>query len=391
VRRLRTLALLAGLVLLTMPPAMTLHAQTGVDEEAQKKELKRLQEEIEKNRRKAEELKGKENKELKTLRDTEKEERQVKRQISSLNRRQKNLEGDLKGVHNELTVAQDTYETRRLQLGARLRGLYKMGRLRQAEYLVASGSFVDLAVRLDYLKRIAAQDRDLMIALETQKERITLAQEKLVTTLDKVQSNAKSKRRQRTKLQQLGQEKQQLVASIQSERETYEAAAEELSKARRQIQRILAELERGRTGNDILPPYEGDFSGGKGKLPWPVYGDVIGRYGNEKHPKWGTVTFNSGIDLAAPLGTDVRAVAQGRADHVATDFGSYGQIVILSHGEGYYSLYAHCSAILVVRGQEVDAGQVIARVGDTGSLKGSVLHFEIRKGRSAVNPEEWLR
>lgn len=385
------IALLAGLVLLISQPAVTLRAQTDVDEDDQKEELRRLQTEIREKERKAEELKSKENAELKTLRDTEKKERQVKRQISSLNRRQKNLEGDLKGVRNDLTVAQDTYETRRRQLGARLRGLYKMGRLRQAEYIAASGSFVDLAVRLSYLERIAEQDRDLMIALDSEKERITLAQEKLETTLGKVEANAKNKRRQRTKLQKLGKEKQQLVASIQGERETYEAAAEALRKTARQIQRLLAELERQRTGKDILPPYEGEFSGGKGKLPWPVYGDVVGRYGNEKHPKWGTVTFNSGIDIAAPLGTDVRAVAEGRVDHVATDFGSYGQIVILSHGEGYYSLYAHCSAILVARGQEVGAGQVIARVGDTGSLKGSVLHFEIRKGRSAVNPEEWLR
>lgn len=386
---LLTIFLLA--ILLVLPPALSLRAQTDVDEDTQKKELKRLQEEIEKDRRKAEELKGKENKELKTLRETETKERQVKRQISSLNRRQKNLEGDLKGVRDDLATTQDTHETRRRQLAARLRGLYKMGRLQHIEYIAASGSLVDLAVRLDYLERIAERDRNLMVALENEKERITLAQEKLESTLDKVQDNAERKRRQRAKLQKLGKEKQQLVASIQNEREAYEAAAEEKRQAARRIQRLLAELERQRTGLDILPPYEGEFSGGKGKLPWPVYGDVVGRYGNETHPKWGTVTFNSGMDIAAPLGTDVRAVAQGRVDHVSTDFGSYGQLVIVNHGEGYYSLYAHCSAILVARGQEVAAGQVIARVGDTGSLKGSVLHFEIRKGRAAVNPEEWLR
>jgi septal ring factor EnvC (AmiA/AmiB activator) len=392
-----TLILLASVALLVTEPMLAVsgpvraQSDPDVDEDAQKEELRRLQNQIRENERKAEELKGKENKELKALRDTEKKERGVKRQISSLNRRQRNLKGELKGVRSDLVTAEGTYETRRRQLGARLRGLYKMGRHREFEYVAASRSFTELAVRLDYLERIAEQDRYLLIAIDNEKERITLAQEKLDSTLDKVQANAKRKQREQNKLHRLSQEKQQQVASIQGEREAYEAAAAELRKTARQIQRLLAELERQRTGRDILPPYEGKFSAGKTQLPWPVYGDVVGRYGNETHPKWGTVTFNSGVDIAAPLGTDVRAVAKGRVDHVSYDFGSYGQIIILNHGEGYYSLYAHLSAILVSRGDEVEPGSVIARVGDTGSLKGSVLHFEIRKGRSAVDPEEWLR
>jgi len=117
----------------------------------------------------------------------------------------------------------------------------------------------------------------------------------------------------------------------------------------------------------------------------------VGRFGNETNPKFGTVTFNSGIDISAPMGTDVHAVAKGRVDVVNEDFGSYGEMIILNHGDGYYSLYAHLSAATVGKGQEVAAGQVIGRVGDTGSLKGSILHFEIRKGRTALNPTTWLR
>jgi murein DD-endopeptidase MepM/ murein hydrolase activator NlpD len=167
---------------------------------------------------------------------------------------------------------------------------------------------------------------------------------------------------------------------------------------------VLDELERRRRAEDEarrrgaapgapepLEPYAGDFAQARGKLAWPVRGEVVGSFGNEKHPKFGTVTFNSGIDIAAPLGTDVRAVARGRVDFASNDYGTYGQMLILNHGDGYYTLYAHCSAVLVTRGQEVESGQVVARVGDTGSLKGSILHFEVRKGRTALNPLEWLR
>ena len=138
-------------------------------------------------------------------------------------------------------------------------------------------------------------------------------------------------------------------------------------------------------------PYTGDFAKGEGHLDWPVRGSVIGRFGPEKHPKWGTVTLNNGIDIEAAVGTTVRSVAKGRVDYTSEDFSSYGQIVIVNHGDGYFTLYGHLSEILVSVGQEIPAGQPIGRSGETGSLKGPILHFEVRKGASALNPEDWLQ
>ncbi|TMQ69518.1 MAG: M23 family metallopeptidase [Candidatus Eisenbacteria bacterium] len=78
-------------------------------------------------------------------------------------------------------------------------------------------------------------------------------------------------------------------------------------------------------------------------------------------------------------------------DYVSNDFGTYGQMIIVNHGDSYYTLYGHLSDIAVSVGQEVTAGQVIARSGDTGSLKGPILHFEVRRGAAALNPQDWLR
>ena len=79
-------------------------------------------------------------------------------------------------------------------------------------------------------------------------------------------------------------------------------------------------------------------------------------------------------------------------DYSSEDYGSFGAIVVLNHGDGYYTLYGHLSEIAVAQGQEVEAGQIVGRVGDSGtSLKGTVLHFEIRKGAQALNPEDWLK
>ena len=99
-------------------------------------------------------------------------------------------------------------------------------------------------------------------------------------------------------------------------------------------------------------------------------GTVVGRFGPEVHPKWGTTTMNNGIDIQAAMGTPVHAVAKGRVEYTSEDYAGYGQIVILNHGDGYYTLYAHLSEILVEIGASVESGQIIGRVGDTGSLKG---------------------
>ena len=103
------------------------------------------------------------------------------------------------------------------------------------------------------------------------------------------------------------------------------------------------------------------------------------------------MTFNNGIDIRATPSEAVHAVARGRVDFTSSDYGSYGQMIILNHGNGYYTLYAHLSNVGVSRAQEVAAGQTIGAAGDTGSLKGTVLHFEIRKGRQSVDPLGWLR
>ena len=108
------------------------------------------------------------------------------------------------------------------------------------------------------------------------------------------------------------------------------------------------------------------------------------------NPRFNTVTLNNGIDISAPRGTDIQSVARGRVE-VTESLPGYGRSIILNHCDGYYTIYGHCSAVLVAQGAQVDARQVIARVGESGSLKGPILHFEIRKGRQALDPKAWLR
>jgi murein DD-endopeptidase MepM/ murein hydrolase activator NlpD len=156
--------------------------------------------------------------------------------------------------------------------------------------------------------------------------------------------------------------------------------------ARLEKQRL--ELARKKPGQEQLPAFD-DFSRFQGQLPWPTEGKVISHFGAHKHPVFKTTTINQGIDIQAPQGTGIDAVASGQV--IIVDWlRGYGKFLILDHHDGYYTLYAHASEILVNVGDGVEAGQCVARVGETGSLQGPLLHFEIRKGQKELDPLLWL-
>jgi len=258
---------------------------------------------------------------------------------------------------------------------------------------------------------VAEQDRRILFGITAEKHKIETNQKRLDATHSEVDKTLSARQLEQKRLDTLAAQKKQSVSKIQGEREEYEAAAAELERTAQRIAALLAQLEAQRKAEEEarkraqqgqpatpgqpapppLPAYEGEFAKAQGKLAWPLRGLLVGRFGNETHPKFGTVTFNNGIDIQAGMGEPVHAVAQGRVDFVSEDFGSYGEVIILNHGSGYYTLYAHLSEINVQRGADVASGQVIAKAGDSGSLKGTVLHFEVRKGRQSLDPLGWLR
>ncbi|MGH7724866.1 MAG: murein hydrolase activator EnvC family protein [Candidatus Eiseniibacteriota bacterium] len=379
-------------------------AQEEMDEEAQRKELERIRKEAAEKRRRAQELKARESKVLKELRTTETRLRNTRKNIGQLTRREEDLEQQLGVVRGELERSQSALRDQRSRLAERLRNLYKYGRARELEFFLSAQSFAQLLTRFDFLTRVARLDRRILLGITEEKEKIEWNQKRLDRTHQQVDRTLDLKQREQKRLDRLAVNKKASVTKIQTERQEYEAAAAELEQTARRIQTLLADLERRRreeeerrraqAGEQVpVPPapYEGDFERAKGQLDWPLRGELAGQFGNEKHPRFGTVTFNNGIDVRASQGEAIRAVAAGRVDFTSDDYGSYGQMVILNHGSGYYTLYAHCSDVLVSRGQQVSGGQTIARAGDSGSLKGTILHFEVRKGRTALNPLEWLR
>lgn len=194
---------------------------------------------------------------------------------------------------------------------------------------------------------------------------------------------------QKEKAQRQFNEKKRLIASIARSKALHEKKLAQLKAASARLEGLLSKLEDSLSVSGYIPYGEGRFSDLKGRLDLPFEGEVTAFFGKSKDLVFNTDIIRKGIDIAAPLGSEVATIHDGKVVY-AGSFKGYGNIVIIDHGESYYTLSANLSKILKQKGEVVSAGSVVALSGDTGSLTGPRLYFEIRYKGKPVDPLDWL-
>lgn len=360
--------------------------------EQESAELDRVRSELQKARTEAKTYAAREGKILQQLNDLDSDLVLKQRLLAGLARKEDRVSADLVRVRDRLAAERAQLDERRGVLRRRLRNIYKFGERPGLQVLLGASSAVDLVRRFDWLLLVAAQDRLLADRIRESVDTVARTEEELLGKQEEVRRIRLESEQEQAELVRKKDERRSLLESVRTEREQHDDVVKELEQAEKDLQRLLADLaereKRDRLGND-LPPGGTGFAEAKGRLPWPVEGKVTRWFGVQKDKRFGTSTFNGGVDIEARRKTDVVAVHRGRADYVNWLPG-YGQCIILNHGGGYYTLYAHTSSVLLSVGDRVERGDVIATVGDTGSLLGNVLHFEIRKDAEPINPAPWL-
>lgn len=392
----------AVLLIAILVPARV-RAQEEAEMESQKERLEALQREIKARRAEAARLGQREKSVLGDLRHVERELSVTERLIETLEDEIETNSDRIEGVTVDLARAQDELTVKRQILARRLRSIYKLGRFGAFEVLLRSDSFAEALSRYKYLRLIAEQDARLLDQIARLEARIRADRNRLESASVELAETRGERVEQAQSLSVTERERARMLTRVKNQRSEQLKAAEALEAETRKIQQLLVALERRRTereaearrraaaaGLAAPDPATSTLTGDFGALEWPVEGQIVARFGRARHPVYNTEIINNGIDIKASRGTPVKAVEAGEVAYADWN-GGYGLMVIIDHDGGYYSLYAHLDRANVEVGDNVLRRQSIGTVGESGSLVGPKLHFEIRRGGRAVDPIGWLR
>ncbi len=279
----------------------------------------------------------------------------------------------------------ETYASRRLV------ALYKLNWLGKLHIIASAESFYELSQRKTALERILANDENILKRLSDNRARLNqLLKRQDAQRLEKlsleseyknqVQIRKKEKSKRAKLLSEIRNHKLLELAYMESLKEDARALDQKI-KALSQVQPLPAIEKRS---------VEKAFAEYKGLLNMPVKGKVVSCFGSYRNAKFNVVNFRSGIDIKTERGEPIKAVSAGRVVF-SSWFKGYGNMIIIDHGRNYYTVYANIEETFKKKGSEVETGEVIATVGDTGSGVGSKLYFEVRHHGKPVNPLDWIK
>jgi murein hydrolase activator len=312
----------------------------------------------------------------------------VEQRAATSSQRVKALEKDLAVFRKRLAVAehedavtQEMLRDQMRRLSPRLWGMYRLMRRRPLEVLLSAKDFSAMVWRSRALRATLEEDLRLLRTVQ----RVARLRRQAATELRRLQGSLDVRLgflREQASLAKAQQEAlEEIVGAIKGEAELARRMVRELEQADVDLTRVIQEMNEG--------PATSGFGALKGKLPFPAPGAIEVGFGRVVNPRFNTVTVQKGVDIRAAAGTPVKAVAEGTVAYAGWMRG-YGNLLILDHGGGYHTLVAHLASVAQQVGAHVAAGDVVGEVGDTGSLKGAYLYFEIRRTGQAVDPAPWL-
>jgi len=351
-----------------------------------------VQTQIDQTKKKLSETKRRENSVLGTLLRTQQELERISSSLSGLNQKLAGTEQRMASITAQINQAQAELDQLKTQIGGhrsildqRLIAFYKHGYQSSLEILFNAKNFAEFVTRFEMIRRFTRIDVEVIQTLQTQQDLIAKKKQEIVEKQQELASQKSLYLQIQTQNQQeqirqitLSENKKKELANLQNDRKALEEALDELEQTSKELEARIRQYQN-----------QSHAALGTGKYGWPSPGEVIQYFGWRIHPILRKRKFHSGIDIVAPQGTPIVAADSGVVIFCGRN-GGYGKMILLDHGSGYASLYAHCSLLMVDIGQAVTKGQEIAKVGTTGLSTGPHLHFEIRKDGVPIDPLSFL-
>jgi murein hydrolase activator len=326
--------------------------------------------------------------------------------LGSLDRDLRFVESNLDRTGRAIKQVAEVSNRKKQEIEHRLVSLYKAGELGALRMFFSAESFPQMAENIRYMSSILENDKKLFAEYNDKIEelrRLKVSLEQDMARKERIKDGISLKKRE---IEGEKNKKFAYLVKVRQDRKGYETSLKELQANATRLQSMIERLEalsrrklssrHGKEGSRLktlpeLPPVpDRGFASQKGRMALPVRGDIVETYGKHKHPEFNSYTFSKGLSIAAGAGTEIKAIYDGSVIF-ADYFKGYGNMVIVDHGGGYFSLYAHASKITKKVGAEVSRNETLATVGDVDSAKGPMLYFEIRYQGKPVDPAGWVR
>ncbi|WP_328754196.1 murein hydrolase activator EnvC family protein [Geomesophilobacter sediminis] len=335
--------------------------------------------------------------------------------LASLGRDLASVEQGIGRTMGEIDRVSREAEKKRAQINRRVVAAYKGGEVGNLRAYFSSESLPQMSENLRYMRSVVENDRKLFTQYRADLDQLKVLKASLEKDAQKkegIRRNIEAKKRE---IEQEKSKKSTYLVKVRQDKQQYQASIKELQANARRLQTMVQKLEararrasvpktpKGRLAKHTPQPTrpglnepptvqvpDQGLGGQKGRLSLPVRGNVVDRFGRHKHPTFESFTVSNGISIAAPAGAPIHAIYDGEVIF-ANYFKGYGNMVIIDHGGGFFSLYAHAASIAKRVGAKVAKNDVVASVGDLDSSKGPILYFEIRYQGKPVDPSPWFR
>ena len=377
-------------------------AQTGkrdYDDELQyqNKVINALNEEIQQLRSKINKAETRERSTVKRISDLDLEISLTEKLIQALKKEEEKTRARIFQLKENIQKNENELEILRARYEQRIVNAYLKGQLTDLERVFSSTTWRQAMYRTHYLKIISEIEQKLTKKIE--KFLIEIGQQKLELEVV-LRSNLNLKRdkeRQMSSYRNMRINREKELNRIRSDKKSLVNYIDEKEAGIQQLESIIKKVledkarfereERIRQQQQILKTKS--FKALKGNLPWPAQGRIIAKFGRQWNPKLKTTTDNPGIDIKGQPGSAIRSIMNGVVTTI-TYIRGYGTTIIVDNGGGFYTVYSHVTNIQTHVDSEIRAGDVIAYMGDSGSINGSKLHFEIWGKGQKLDPEKWL-
>jgi len=302
-------------------------------------------------------------------------------------------EEEIEETLRDLDEAQARQELQYAAMKKRIQFMYERSDSFYMETLFGSESIAGIVNRADYIEALSRYDREKLNEYVETRKYVELCKEELEVEKQLLDEAREAVEQEESNVSSLIGEKEAQIVSVSGDIANKEAAIKEYEDMIAQENAEIAALEKAvaeeRARLEAENAQARIYNGGMFAWPCPGYKRISDEYGNRMHPILGIEKFHNGLDMAAPSGTAILAAYDG--DVVAADYSSsMGNYIMINHGSGLYTIYMHCSALYVSKGQTVSKGQNIAAVGSTGRSTGPHLHFSVRLNGNYVSPWNYV-